>query len=153
MIVSEDEVIVQSLKIILKNYIVENVSTNEIIKKINERRPFLIFLDTYLKEADPCQLIDKILKEDNKILIVPLVYSYDKNVKEIFEKNIFEIIEKPFLFEKIFFVLDKAEKWIGLNIEKEDVERKGRIEISKDITDEKKMNYFRCFFNVLLKIS
>ncbi|MCM8786357.1 MAG: hypothetical protein NC899_09050, partial [Candidatus Omnitrophica bacterium] len=119
MIVSEDESIVQSLKIILKNYIVENVKPFEVIEKIKERRPILIFLDTYLNEIDSCELIDRILEEDNKILIVPLISCYDRKTKDILEKEIFEIIEKPYLIEKIFLILKKAEKWLELSIKQE----------------------------------
>ncbi|MGC8846167.1 MAG: hypothetical protein ACP5QY_09990, partial [Candidatus Hydrogenedens sp.] len=90
---SEDISIIQSLKIILKDYIVEDVLPNEIIEKVRERKPFLIFLDTYLSKTNPCDLIDRILEENEKILIVPLISSYDKITREILEKNIFEIIE------------------------------------------------------------
>ncbi|MGB9678019.1 MAG: hypothetical protein ACPLZ9_05305, partial [Candidatus Ratteibacteria bacterium] len=108
MVISEDEGLVQSLKMILKDYFVEMVLPAEVIKKINERKPFLIFVDTYLNEINPGDLIDEILKENEKTLIVPIISSYDKNTMEILEKNVFDILEKPFLYEKIPFILKKA---------------------------------------------
>ncbi len=136
MIVSEDESIVESLRIILKDYIVEKVLPIEMIEKIRERSPFLVFLDTYLNKMDPCELIDKIHQENEKILIVPLISSYDKNTRKILEKNIFEIIEKPYLIEKIFFILKKAEGWTELNLEKE-MNKTGHVKEVEKFENEK----------------
>lgn len=118
LLVSEDEGIIHSIKILLKNYIVENVSPDEVIKKINEWQPFLIFVDTYLNEVNPCELIDRIYNENKEIFIVPLISSYDKTTREILEKDVFDIVEKPFLFEKIRYIVKKAEKLSKFKIEK-----------------------------------
>ncbi|MCM8767401.1 MAG: PAS domain S-box protein [Candidatus Omnitrophica bacterium] len=147
MIITEDKSIVHSLKIILKDYIVEDVKPVEVIEKIKERQPFLIFLDTYLNEIDPCELIDKILEEDDKILIVPLISCYDKKAKEILEKEIFEIIEKPYLIEKLFLILKKAEKWVKVNIK--EVKQEENKEVFKDEKDEKKDLLFQMFFDCI----
>ncbi|MFN4226581.1 MAG: hypothetical protein ACK4F0_00355 [Candidatus Ratteibacteria bacterium] len=147
MIVSEDKSIVHSLKIILKNYIIEEVRPFEIIEKIKERKPFLIFLDTYLNEIDSCELIDKILEEDNKILIVPLISCYDRKTKEILEKEIFEILEKPYLIEKVFLILKKAEEWSELRLQQE-IKQEKNIEDFKGEKIEKK-DIFQMFFDCI----
>jgi len=148
MIISEDKAIIHSLKVILKDYMIEDIKTEETIDKIRERKPFLIFLDTYLKEIEPSELIDRILQEDEKILIVPLISSYDKNTRKVLERNIFEIIEKPYLIEKIFFVLKKAEKWMNFNLKNESRDKKN-IEKIKEEEVENKDILFQMLFHCI----
>ncbi|MCM8804337.1 MAG: hypothetical protein NC833_03680 [Candidatus Omnitrophica bacterium] len=147
MVVSEDKGVIHSLKIILKDYIVEDVLPKEVIRKINERRPFLIFIDTYLNETNPSELIDEILKEDKEIFVIPIISSYDKNAREIFEKNIFDIIEKPFLYEKIHFILKKADKWSEILLKKENpIEIKETKEIKENYE-----NFKNAFFQMVFQ--
>lgn len=150
MVVSEDKGVIHSLKIILKDYLVEEVLPKEVIKKINERRPFLIFVDTYLNEVNPSDLIDEILKEDKKILVIPIISSFDKNAREILEKNIFDVIEKPFLYEKIDFVLKKADKWSEMLFEKESQkERKAEVQEKKGSYEDFRNVFFQMVFQCI----
>ncbi|MGC8976167.1 MAG: histidine kinase dimerization/phospho-acceptor domain-containing protein [Candidatus Ratteibacteria bacterium] len=150
MVISEDEGLVQSLKMILKDYFVEMVLPAEVIKKINERKPFLIFVDTYLNEINPGDLIDEILKENEKTLIVPIISSYDKNTMEILEKNVFDILEKPFLYEKIPFILKKAGNLADILFKNGmDKEKKYEIKDLKREYEEYKNSFFQMVFQCI----
>lgn len=144
MVLSEDESIIHSFKIILRDYFVESVYPSEIISKIRERKPFLIFLDTYLNKISPLEIIDKIILEDKEIFIVPLISSYDKITRKILEKNIFDVIEKPFLFEKVYYVVKKAERCKEIFYEKKIIEEKEeRIDYYKE---DFKNSFFQMVF-------
>ncbi|MCM8818634.1 MAG: PAS domain-containing protein [Candidatus Omnitrophica bacterium] len=142
MILSEDDSIIHSFKVILKDYFVENVRPSEIISKIKERKPFLIFLDTYLNKVSPLEIIDKIISEDREIFIVPLISSYDKDTREILEKKVFDIIEKSFLIEKIHYVVKKAERFKELFDEGRIIENR-KVEEKEYFKDDFKNNFFQ----------
>ncbi|MCM8806745.1 MAG: PAS domain S-box protein [Candidatus Omnitrophica bacterium] len=110
MVISDNLSISQSIKILLKDYLVETTSSSQAIRKVKEREPFLVFIDTTLNETNPVELIEEILSINNEILIVPLVSTYDKNTREILQRDIFEVIEKSLLVEKIHYVVKNAEK-------------------------------------------
>jgi PAS domain S-box-containing protein len=160
MVITDDESIIHTIRIILKDYFVERVSPKEAIIKISERNPFLVIIDTFLPEIDVCELIDKITEEKRELLIVPLISFYDKKAREILQKNIFYVVEKQFLYEKIRHVVERAEKWMksvdkiegvikqkeeGFIIEKEDIKNNFFQmifqEIAENFSDIKKMCY------------
>ncbi|MCM8784747.1 MAG: PAS domain S-box protein, partial [Candidatus Omnitrophica bacterium] len=60
----------------------------------------------------------------------------------------FEIIEKPYLIEKIFLILKKAEKWLELSI-KQEVKKEENTENFKDEKVEKRDMFFQMFFNCI----
>jgi len=121
MVITDDESIIHTIRIILRDYFVERVGPKEAIIKISERNPFLVIIDTFLPEIDVCELIDKLIEENEELLIVPLISFYDKKAREILQKDIFYVVEKQFLYEKIRHVVERAEKWMNFIHKKEKV--------------------------------
>ena len=145
MVITDDDGIIYTIKIILKDYFIEKINPKEAIIKIRERKPFLVIIDTFLPEIDVCELIDKIIEENKEILIVPLISFYDKTAREILQKDIFYVIEKQFLYEKIRHVIERAEKWMNFIYKNEKIikQKEGEFVIEKE---DKKNNFFQNIF-------
>ncbi|MCD6407425.1 PAS domain-containing protein, partial [bacterium] len=151
-VVSEDNAISYSLKVILKEkFLVEEVKPSDIFNVISKRKPSVIFLDTYLSEENPEELMDEVLKEFPDLAIIVLVSSYSSLTTKFIEKGAFDILEKPFTPYRVEHLVNRAIEREKLIMENKTLKEGEKVVSEKGLEDERKgeEDFFQLLFQTI----
>ena len=133
LVITEDKAISLSLKMILKeNFIVEEITPREVFKVIPSRRPNIIFLDSQFSELNSLGILEKLLEIDATFTVIKLVSSFNKIAQTSLEKGAFDVLEKPFDFEKVSHMVKRGIERDQLLRENESLKSKNIIEKNRE---------------------
>ncbi len=86
----------------------------ELLKKYNENHYQIVFLDIEMPEINGLEVAKK-LRENNNSLFIIFVSSYDQFMKDSFEVQPYQYLEKPIMFDSTKKVLQSIIKTLSNN--------------------------------------